>query len=527
MTHRAPHLSSLAFILLAAACGAEGDPDRPGDCAGGKCDQPADSCELEGRVGDGACDLDCAAPDIDCFHLFDDHAAAEAWFAGFEAQLAAEEGRAPRRTVSPDDPRFQHMRALLDAGWSSYATSAPIGRLDRAPELILIDDTLSNAWATIDLASKRSAWVIMVHTALLAGQHDDDAMLGLVMHELEHAAQLHLVPGTKDRITRYYQVPPGQPEPFGFQMESQPLAAEAITGWIALAGEVGGVPLAEMNGMPLPQSVHERVLTAAHQAGFENDPARCAAAGARRDELFAFFRERLSRFDFELHLGPGEAQRLGELTFFYLSELRDVCLAGASFDVIDVVAALSGATRDAVLAQTPAEDLQLIAGLGVVDQIRALTLDRYGKMHAIDQQLRALTGAGLESMRYYSYEEAADDRAVDVLHQGGRDPAGNGQFLFTVVEEEAPAEAQRCAEVIAAGAMPHYGNLSDPHHAACWRIWHTQALAAHVLAGGALARIVRRGLPPPPAPRGLSALIPTRPPRTTIELHQERAGRRP
>src|SRR5262245_2882731 len=191
-------LATAALPALALpACSAD-DPAAPAPaCVGAKCDlgNDGDSCEAEGRYQNGTCDADCALPDLDCFILFDDDATAATWFKGWEAAVAAQQSRAPRTIVNDaSDPRVTRMRALLDRGWASYASVYQVGALDRAPGLVVVEDEAVNAFVASDHTTKQSAWTVMVHTGLLDRQGADHAVLGVVMHELEHAVSLHAVP---------------------------------------------------------------------------------------------------------------------------------------------------------------------------------------------------------------------------------------------------------------------------------------------------------------------------------------------
>jgi hypothetical protein len=93
-------LSVSLISILASGCISSSDDE---DCTGGKCD--VDDVCTDPQYGDGVCQtqIDCAAPDIDCFQTFDTDADAAAWFAAFEIQLAMEEDRAPRKLLDESD----------------------------------------------------------------------------------------------------------------------------------------------------------------------------------------------------------------------------------------------------------------------------------------------------------------------------------------------------------------------------------------------------------------------------------------
>ena len=71
---------------------------------------------------------------------------------------------------------------------------------------------------------------------------------------------------------------------------------------------------------------------------------------------------------------------------------------------------------------------------------------------------------------------------IMVLRGAKLDPAGNATFLATAI----PDHVARCEQIITSGDTPPYGvDLTDEHHATCWRIFHIRQLAK---ASGAAAR---------------------------------------
>ena len=474
-------LPCLALAALVPACLADDSSD---DCDG-KCDAPVDETCEDARYGDGQCqlDLECAAPDIDCFVTFETDAEATEWFGKFEEVLAKEELREPRKLLPQSDPRYQAMRDLLDEGWESYSKLRDVGDLaDFRVGLVLVEDPNVNAFVAPDLDLTRAGLAVMVQTGLIDNGGSPDALMGLVMHELEHAVGLHVNPEVKLGFRRFYQVPPGAPEPFGFEQSTDPVAEEALLALLQIGQEVGLQPLAELNGMPLPPGMFSTTLQLAHQSGLQNNEAACEDASAGLEllaELAAAHTEPLGGA-----LEPGdEAESLDYITGEYLTALRDSCLAGSTASLFDFMSAQLGASPEDIRAGTDPEDLALVDGKHVVDAIVAVGLDRYGKINSIDDTLYEETGGGIESLRYYTTEEAADDVTIEVLRGAGAAPDGLASFLLNFLPPDA---REACEAVIASGEVPPYGvDLVDDHHATCWRVWHIQELAAHTASSAA------------------------------------------
>jgi hypothetical protein len=461
-------MNRLACIpLLLAACVA--DPDDGVDCAEGRCDQ---TCDLP-AYGDGVCDpmLPCDVPDIDCFRTFSDADEAAAWFAELEPRAAMVEGRSARGIVPLDDPRYAPVRELLDRGWEAMRTNRPVGQLaDARPALLIVDDPSVNAFVfPEDVDQKRASFAVMVHSGLLEIPTTDDANLGLIMHELQHAVGLHVVAAVKAQYETYYLAEDGF-EPIGNTQTDDPAVRELASRWRGHAGEIGSFVDPNMRGLPTGgqlQAVFRQVLQGAQQ-----NPAGCANARALLTEVST---DLVARLD-PISGAPALEAAFGDRVDAAFDALRDECVPDAP-SFTETVAALAGVTPDEIDAQLTAEDRALVTGRHVVDAIAALAENRRAKMRAIEDSAYDMLGAPWTAVRYYSEEENADDVSVPVLRASGFDPAGLGTFLNEVLST--PAATAACNAVLDAGEIPHYGvDLEDTHHGNCWRVYHIDQLAA-------------------------------------------------
>lgn len=461
---------SLSLLPLGSACviGVDGDPD----CRGDAC--PVDQTCSDARYGDGTChaDLSCDVPDIDCFTTFTSDAEGGAWYAGFEQRLATEEGRAPRMQVPTSDPRFAQARDLLDRGWAAFREHRPVGRLaGERPALVVLEDPGINAFVLPDLAKDRSAFLVVVQTGALAAGVSDDGMLGLMMHELQHAVGLHLLSGGKDRLRTFYVADGG--EPIGNEQADDARARSAGTAWRAAAAEVGPFATAELGGLLIAGEL-DRIFVAVLASGAQNNPAGCAQPIARADQLRGEITAAVDPLDTSLHLDLSGVPARVQQT---LSALRTQCVPGLQATFYQVVAALSGGavTPEMVAAAMPAADRALVDGKHVLDGLAALVASRRAAMRAAEAQLATETGRPWSALRFFSYEEDADDVTVPVLRAAGFTPTGNGEFLTFAL---APAVRARCTAELDAGRVPPYGiDLTDEHHATCWRAYHIDAIA--------------------------------------------------
>jgi hypothetical protein len=446
------------------ACGSGDDVD----CSAGKCD---DYCG-DVRYGDGVCDtqLSCETPDIDCFHTFATDDEAATWYAEFEATAAQQEGRKPRALFTQGDPRFAAVRELLDRGWEAFSANRPVGALRaERPALVLVDDASVNAFVAPDPDFKRAGFAVMVHTGVVGTSFSDDASLGLMMHELQHAIGLHVIPEVKQRFQVFY-VAPATGEPIGREQTDDADARTAGSAWIAAGRDIGPQSDPALGALPTGGDL-VRVLTTVVQEGLAADPTACDPAV---DELQARLGE-LAPVTDPLSGAVAAPDGFAARAAAALARLRDDCLPNFTKTFVEVVAGIAGVPPEQIDAMLPAEDKALIAGLHVVDAIAALTADRRAKMIAIEDGFASATGEPWSALRYFSIEEDADDVSVPVLRGAALDPAGLGTFLAALIADRAACEA-----VIAGGDVPPYGvDLVDDHHATCFRIYHIGAFAQH------------------------------------------------
>lgn len=467
MTTRIALLALLA--LPGCLLGSDDDPT----CRGGKCDGGGSGTCEDPRYADGTCQtsLDCAVPDIDCFRTFDTDADAYTWFASFEQTLATSEGRPPRALIPASDPRYAKARDLLDRGWAAFREHRPVGKLyDKRPALVVVDDPAVNAFVIGEEATGLSVFTVMVQTGLLAVGGSEDALLGIMMHELQHAVGLHLVGNVREEMKKFYVADLGR-EPIGREQADDPTTRAAASEWISDAAEVGPYSHAELTGLTISAGVFERVFVQMINAGLQSNPTGCTPVVATINEL----RGDLGTPDPISGALQGDLSGIPARTTAALAALRDDCLGSFPYTLIEVMASAFGLPPEVVAGMLPASDRALIDGRHPVDGLYALTLDRRTRMREAEAGFESATGEPWSAVRYFSTEEDADDVSVPVMRASDLDPAGVSEFLALAVT---PAQRMACDIELAAGRVPSYGvDLSDDHHGTCWRRYHVHAMS--------------------------------------------------
>jgi len=298
----------------------------------------------------------------------------------------------------------------------------------------------------------------------------DDAMLGLMMHELQHAVGLHVLPVVKERTRSYYVAPDGK-EPIGREMEDDPRVREAATAWLSAGNEIGAFSYAELGGMPFSGDLY-RILGTVLQSGLQTNEAACVPS---RDAINAISTDLAAKSD------PLSGAIAVDATFkpridAAFDKLKTQCLPTFTMSFVEVVAGIAGTTPEAIEATLTAEDKALVTGKHIVDAIRILGEDRRAKMRAIETKFARDTGRPWSALRYFSTEEDADNTSVPVLRGAGLKAVGLGDFLGAFLG----ANEAACRQVIASGKVPAYGvDLVDDHHGTCWRVYNIDAYAKH------------------------------------------------
>lgn len=483
-------------LLLTLTGGGCGDDDDDGAAAPNEVEQK--KCE-DARYGNGTCDatLSCGVPDIDCFRTFSSQQEAESWYLDFEKLLADEEQREPRALVPSTDPRWQRMRGLLDKGWESYRRVNQVGDLyPNPPALVVVNDKQVNAFVIPDLDSKRAGFAVMVHSAAIDANTGEGPMLGLVMHELEHSVGLHVLPGGRDKMRRYY-IARGGSEPLGFSQQEDPNARKYGDIWRSLAEDAGPFDAEDLGGFPLGVSnTFARILQQAIQQTLDGPgPAGdCTGAQQALDDAISAIDAGLSRLD----QSYTPSQPVRPLVEEALTLLRDECLGENAPSIVEVLGVIIGQPPSEAVKNIPERDQEIIEGKHVVDAIAALVLDRRAAMRAAQANFQQATGEPWTALRYFSFEEAADDATVPVLRNAGYAPDGLGEFFLGSIF--VGADGTECRGVLDQGKVPPYGaDLSDEHHASCWRVHHIRSLAAATPGQSSLVALPREIGPAPVA----------------------------
>lgn len=463
-------------VFCLAACSADADLSRGGDplgrfdegpMEGGKADIGAPSCHEQNDV----CDPTCGQPDPDCYLLFESRAEAIAWYTDAAPLFEVIRGAPAGPAVDASDPRYEIVEGYLERTWEAYQAQAGIRTLP-TPRVVLIDSEERNAWVALDPRVEKVALSVMVHTSVI-DMDDESAFVGLIVHELAHAVELHPYPGVGERLRKYYWAEEDW-EPLGFTMEDDPTARAVAEPWLEAAGAVGPHPRDEFNGLPGLSSAGMKILRWLARSHADPENPACLTASQALGEWYELVLSGYSELDRSISLDEETWRALDERSAAAVMAFSE-CLSHVQMTLDELATAFAmaiGAPPARLLEAVTDEQRRIFAGgENAFDGLRLLTLDGYARMQEIEAE------HDLDRLRYYSTEEAADDRAVLVLLDAGLDPAGFARFLASISSE---AHNRSCQDILDRGDVPPYGeDLADTHHATCWRIHHIHQLADH------------------------------------------------
>lgn len=469
----------LSYLLLACALGAcGGEDDEPPRCA-------------DPRYGDGRCDIEtsCGAPDIDCFTTFETQADAQQWY---EATPTNTE----RPAAPASDARYARMQALIDDGWAAYQEIYEVGDLAKhRVQLVLIDRTNVNAFVLGN--EGKIGLAVMVHKGLIDADVSEDSLIGVIMHELDHAVKMHVFGEVKARIRAHYVAPVGS-EPLGFEQTDDATVGALLVEWANYNADlVGYHDDAELRGLPVGGE-----LTTAFEARLgkhvATNPAACQAAKQRYLMNLQEIAQGTNPIDGSVSFNPGA----GMIYLQTMTALQNDCFANLTSDAITVVMEELGVSRAQVVASIDPARLADIEGKPFVQGVYNWGIIARTAMRDVQARFTTARGVPWSRLRYYSTEEAADDASVGILAEMGLEPTA----IYDTLLKLKPGVEASCRSLLASGAAIPYGeNLTDDHHGDCWRAGHVEQVAARNAsafrpAGGKLPAQPVLGPPQPASP---------------------------
>lgn len=414
--------------------------------------EPSTTC-ADPTYGDGTCQLDlaCGMPDIDCYAVYpSDRDAA-----------AAVHDLTGMRTVQTNDPRYPRARALLDRAWEMFRDQVAVDRLaDQRLSVVVVDDPTQNAFVLPDPRPGMVMWSIQIHRGLLDTMTDDE-VVSVLLHELSHAVRQHVVADVAERIERFYVT--GTPERLGYlQSDVAPVRALAQA-WRRAAYLAGPYSSVALQALPFGGDLGILFDQYAARQPYTVPACADALAGLRRAANATSVRPL-----------DGSLEPRSIDPYAYASNYVTLTnCTPPSLTFRNLVAPLGATWMNWIAAELDPSEAA-IWEKPALEAIFTLVGQRRSAMRTLEARLATEHSIGWPQLRIFTYEEAADDESVHISTA-----AGEEQQLGSAFHAMLATLAPECDEQIASGRLVPYGvDLTEPHHAMCWRIAHAAQIAA-------------------------------------------------
>ncbi|HEY4057987.1 MAG TPA: M48 family metalloprotease [Kofleriaceae bacterium] len=410
-----------------------------------KCDDP--------QYGDGTCQLalTCGIPDIDCFKSYESDEAAT------HSPELAPYGRA----IATSDARVRRARMIANRVWGYMAASRPLGDLAQLPLAVeVLDNDQANAF--VAPASKNAmALAIFINTGLLSDAYSDDAIAGTLAHEIGHLLGLHGFPEVQASFSTYYIA--GDDEPLGLEQQPNAALAAALAPWLADAAEVGGDHRAQLGDLLYTGQRGRSFMALAQNV---NDIAGdCAPSAIALMGTFNAAIDQLTLADgLDLDGAAGTSLANALSTF-------QTCMRGTSTTYNDLVSAMA---QSLTFAEPLRSDETSLADANVVETFTQIARMRRTELAQLEASITAKFSTPWSSLRWYSWEEAADDVAVRYSQLDKLAEPGTALLAGLVLGDRLAA----CEAARVSNTVPYAADLAEPHHALCWRRDHAFRYAA-------------------------------------------------
>lgn len=367
--------------------------------------------------------------------------------------------------IEHKDARYTRAEEILRRVWEGYRKYSST-RTDQLPVpfLGILKSEDADGFVATDPVSRLfpNAFFLLEKTL----EQNDDEIAGLIAHELTHLL-------TPDFNDRFYRVAFGE-EPLGYLQDNDPQAEALVKQWHAITRIVGPVYIPELNGLPAPLVYDGEAFNLIGVMASKWGDSKSSSCQNLKDK-FPTWRHDLalhymSMIDQVVRMTDEQRKELDRQTRAYISDMRS-CLGNQSGQLISILVESLHKSPEELsttygeLAKTFDREANVVDGLFAVVAEQYLKLNEFSVSH------------DLSAYRVYSSEEIADDNSVRILPLAGYSATGLGSFLLSYMDKAQPGSRAECEAILSSGKVPPYGMITDPHHSACYRVYHLEQIA--------------------------------------------------
>lgn len=389
------------------------------------------------------------------YKVYPDRTAAIQWFNDGKAR--GDTGLGSDTVVAASDPRYADVDAKVSAIWKAFQAQFPADTQDLpTPIVLLVDSPSPGAYAVWDGSLGLSPNIFMIQVPTL--KLGDDAIRGVIAHELAHHVLKHKWPGISDKIEIWYDATKTSDHGFGFEQTSDATIKKNGKKAQIYGMSTGDYPLTQWNGATRRGGSFDDFVGYIHVKAKATNAQACADADTAYEAMLAYADPFRDPTFSNITMTADQLAQLDTLSKAYIAK-ETTCTSPVKQTFFQIVAEALEITETEARDQTGAEEVALAdkatSAFDAIVQIVKM-YDTY------------MTTTDLKNTRYFSFEEQADDTSVGILKALGYAENGMSTYLQKGVMNESGL-----AKCNALGtAEPPYGIISDPHHSACWRTWH-------------------------------------------------------
>lgn len=400
---------------------------------------------------------------IEHYKVYADRAAAIQWFNDGKAR--GDTGLGDDKVVAATDPRYADVDKKVADIWKAFQAQFPADTQDLpAPIVLLVDSPSPGAYAVWDGSLGVSPNIFMIQTPTLP--LGDDAVRGVIAHELAHHVLKHKWPGVSDKIEIWYDATKTSDHGFGFEQANDPTIKSNGKKAQIYGSSTGDYPLTQWNGATRRGGSFDDFVGYIHVKAKATNAQACTDADTAFEAMLGYANPFRDPAFSNITMTADQLAQLDTLSKAYIAK-EMTCTSVVKQTFFQIVSEALGITETDARDQTgPAEVALADKATSAFDAIVQIV-----KMYD-----DFMTKTDLKNTRYFSYEEQADDTSVGILKALGYADNGMATFLQKGVMNE--AGLAKCNALN--GAEPPYGIISDPHHSACWRTWHIAKVVAFV-----------------------------------------------
>lgn len=399
------------------------------------------------------------------------------------AKFGGKEGARP--VIASSDERYARAEKAIEEVFAQFKKLFP-ERLSKfaVTPVVLVQDDEPNAYAVSAAAAGEQLipYLFVINTALLDAGLGDDAIYGIVAHELAHLLLRHASSDQAENLQKTYRVQGSETNVLGFQQRNNLALAQDLKLWTAQAQDVGPISL-PLTDLPLAVTAGFDLVRALDHL-IENFSANddCRKSLQMKHGLFrlTYIRD-FDQFNMKFVISE-KKNALGLTLASAGQDLRQEikkCAANKKITLRELYSGFIG--RDVAVMLELASDYQkkmfardeevFNSAKNGFEGLFSLVKMKRTDMRAVEKKY------DLKTVRIYGSEEEADDASVQVMDMLGRDPAGIAKFFAGLLSDE---QKKSCLETIKSGQSPSYGELTFPHHTHCYRIFHSKLVADYL-----------------------------------------------